>query len=83
MRRSRTGRHGVAVAVSAAILVERAGDDDAWRGPAASGESRTGKDWGVARARPMADGLSVRPTQNREGEREEREERERFEWFQI
>ena len=71
-RRSRPGRHGVAVAVSAAILVERAGDDDAWRGPAASGESRTGKDWGVARARPMADGLGVRPTQNREGEREER-----------
>ena len=71
-RRSRPGRHGVAVAVSAAILVERAGDDDAWRGPAASGESRTGKGWGVARARPMADGLGVRPTQNREGEREER-----------
>ena len=65
---------------SAAILVERAGDDDAWRGPATSGESRTGKGWGAARARPMADGLGVRPTQNREGEREERE---RFEWFQI
>ena len=80
VRRSRTGRHGVAVAVSAAILVERAGDDDAWRGPAASGESRTGKGWGAVRERPMADGLGVRPTQNREGEREERE---RFEWFQI
>ena len=72
-RRSRPGRHGVAVAVSAAILVKRAGNDDAWWGPAASGESRTGKGWGTARARPVADGLGVRPTQNREGEREERE----------
>ena len=65
---------------SAAILVERAGDDDAWRGLAALRDSRTGKGWGVARARTMADGLDVRPMQNREGEREERE---RFEWFQI
>ena len=51
VRRSRTGRHGVAVAVRRHSSACAHGNGDAWRSREATGEAGTGRDEGAARGR--------------------------------